>query len=140
MRSFEEFAKAHNEQYFGRGSVWDGFSLEGKQKLCDWLLQRIVGVYSVAICGRSVGPRGFVLRIGRVLTMQRIVDVCELFLSMVVTSADHIADQAAPGSGESMFEIEGRLLRHLHKSLPEMIRTADEAALMDRLEDRLGCN
>jgi hypothetical protein len=68
--------------------------------------------------------------------MQRIVDVRELFLSMVVANADQIADQAAPGSGESMFALEAALFRHLQENLPAMIRNSDEAALLDRLEHR----
>jgi hypothetical protein len=68
--------------------------------------------------------------------MQRIVDVRELFLSMVIANADQIADQAAPGSGESMFTIEAALFRHLQDNLPEMIRNVDEAALLDHLEHR----
>jgi hypothetical protein len=39
---------AHNEQYFGPGGVWEGFSREGQQQLCGWLLQRIFGVYEAA--------------------------------------------------------------------------------------------
>jgi hypothetical protein len=72
--------------------------------------------------------------------MQRIVDVRELFLSMVVANADQIADQAAPSSGESMFTIEAELFRHLQQNLPEMIRNVDEAALLDRLEHRPSSN
>ena len=68
--------------------------------------------------------------------MQRVTDVKELFLSIVFATADQIADQAAPGSGESMFTIEGALFRHLQENLPEMIRNVDEAALLDRLEHR----
>jgi hypothetical protein len=39
---------AHNAEYFGRGGIWEGFSSEGKQKFCGWLLQRIFGVYQSA--------------------------------------------------------------------------------------------
>src|SRR5262249_2403215 len=39
---------AHNAQYFGPGKVCEGFSPEGKQKFCEWLLQRIFGVYQSA--------------------------------------------------------------------------------------------
>jgi hypothetical protein len=54
QKSIEKFWKsklgqrltAHNEQYFGAGGVWEGFSSEGKQKLCGWLLERIFGVYN----------------------------------------------------------------------------------------------
>jgi hypothetical protein len=56
QKSFEKFWKsevgqrltAHNEQYFGPGNVWEGFSLETRQKLCGWLLQRVFGVYEAA--------------------------------------------------------------------------------------------
>jgi hypothetical protein len=56
QKSIEKFWKsefgqrltAHNEQYFGPGSVWEGFSLETRQELCGWLLQRIFGVYEAA--------------------------------------------------------------------------------------------
>jgi hypothetical protein len=39
---------AHNGEYFGPGRVWEGFSREGQQELCGWLLQRIFGVYEAA--------------------------------------------------------------------------------------------
>ena len=39
---------AHNAQYFGRGKVFEHFSLEGKQGICDRLLRRIFRVYGSA--------------------------------------------------------------------------------------------
>ena len=56
QKSIEKFWKSeigqrltvHNEQYFGRDAVWEGFSPEGKQEICGWLLQRILGIYEAA--------------------------------------------------------------------------------------------
>jgi hypothetical protein len=53
QKSVEKFWKsemgqrltAHNAQYFGQGGAWEGFSPEGQQKFCGWLLKRIFGVY-----------------------------------------------------------------------------------------------
>ena len=45
--------------------------------------------------------------------MERITNVCELYLSLISAVTDQMADAAAPYSGENMFEIEVRLLRHL---------------------------
>ena len=66
--------------------------------------------------------------------MDRITNVCELYLSLVSAVTDQMADAAAPYSGENMFEIEVRLLRHLQANLPEMIRCTQEAVLMDQLD------
>ena len=54
--------------------------------------------------------------------------------SLVSAVTDQMADAAAPYSGENMFEIEVRLLRHLQANLPEMIRCTQEAVLMDQLD------
>jgi len=70
--------------------------------------------------------------------MQRMIHVCELHLALVIALTEQLCNSAAEESGESVFTIEANLWRHLSAHLPEMIRAADQAALMTTEEQGCG--